>query len=144
MATSTDAPNYRLNSRLLPMSPGMYIFRFATQLAGSQKVFISLQSTPLNGATTDFFASSDVKNNTLTKLGDCIIARVHGGVAGVLITQYGPAGQPAVPVDLRVDRIETGPAIIRSVAAPVTKTAAATPAAKVPAKAKAKAKARRS
>ena len=67
-----------------------------------------------------------------------------GGAEVVLTPKYAPAGQRAGRVDLRDDRIKTGPAIIRSVAAPVTKTAAATPAAKVPAKAKAKAKARRS
>lgn len=132
MVESTSAPNFRLNSRLLPMSPGMYIFRFATQLKAGQQAFITLQPTPSGKTAIDLFPSGDVAHNTLTKLGDCIIVRVHGGNGGLLVTQYSQASQPAVTVDLRVDRIDTSAAIVRAADPSPAQPAAKPPAPKPP------------
>jgi hypothetical protein len=106
--------NFEFTSRILPLAAGMYIFRFATRLAGNQQAFVSLQHSLAGSGSVEFFPATDVRHNTLCKLGDCVVARVEGESASVLITQYSPAGQPPTVVDLRVDRIDTSEAIVRA------------------------------
>jgi hypothetical protein len=124
--------NFEFTSRILPLAPGMYIFRFATRLGRDQQVFISLQHSLAGNGSVAFFASADVHHNTLRKLGDCIVLRVDGEAASVLITQYSPAGQPPSVVDLRVDRIDTSEAIVRARPAPAPARVAELPLTPVP------------
>ena len=56
----------------------------------------------------------------LTKLGDTIVARVKGGVTTVLITEYHMFDEVIDPIDLRIDRIDTSPAIMRTYAVVAT------------------------
>lgn len=104
----------KINSRVTLLEPGMYIFRYASQPAAERSVCIALQQAPLGKGLIDFFPAEGVSKNILTKLGDCIIGRVKGGVTTVLITEYYLANVEIDPVDLRIDRIDTSPAIMRN------------------------------
>ncbi|MEN4752792.1 MULTISPECIES: hypothetical protein [Pseudomonas] len=92
----------------------MYIFRYASQPIGERSVCIALQQAPLGKGVIDFFPAEGVSKNMLTRLGDCIIGRVKGGVSTVLITEYYLADVEIDPVDLRIDRIDTSSAIMRN------------------------------
>ena len=110
--SSQSQPDLKLNSRVLALEPGMYIFRYASQLPEGQEVCITLQQAPLGKGTVDFFPAEGVNRHTLARLGDCVVIRVKGGKGAVLVTEYHRASQ-AVSVDLRVDRIDTSEAIVR-------------------------------
>jgi hypothetical protein len=124
--------NFEFTSRILQLAAGMYIFRFATRLAGNQQAFVSLQHSLAGSGSVEFFPAADVRHNTLCKLGDCVVARVEGESASVLITQYSPAGQPPTVVDLRVDRIDTSEAIVRARPVPTPARVAERPLIPVP------------
>jgi hypothetical protein len=94
----------------------MYIFRYASQPPADKPVCIALQQAPLGKGSIDFFPAEGVSKNMLTKLGDTIIARVKAGVTTVLITEYHMFEEVIEPVDLRIDRIDTSPAIMRTFA----------------------------
>lgn len=104
----------KINSRITLLEPGMYIFRYASQPTAEKSVCIALQQAPLGKGAIDFFPAEGVSKNILTKLGDCIIGRVKGGVTTVLITEYYLANHEVEPVDLRIDRIDTSAAIMRN------------------------------
>ncbi len=108
----TKLDQFRVASRVVPLEPGMHIFRYATVVPGDQAVLISLQSSPMGKGQVDFFPGEGVTRNTLVKLGDCVIARVKGAAAGILVTEYRSPNATA-HVDLRLDRIDTTEAIIR-------------------------------
>lgn len=110
--SSQTQPDLKLNSRVLALESGMYIFRYASQLPEGQEVCITLQQAPLGKGTVDFFPAEGVSRNTLARLGDCVVIRVKGGKGAVLVTEYHRASQ-AVSVDLRVDRIDTSESIMR-------------------------------
>lgn len=113
-----------LSSSLRTLEPGMYIFRYASHSAGAIPPLVSLAQSCLGQGTVDFFPAEGITRNTLTKVGDCLIARVKGGSTGVLITEYHAKGQP-VQVQLRLDRIDTRPEALVQAAAPVTAQVAA-------------------
>ncbi|WP_254912426.1 hypothetical protein [Pseudomonas putida] len=98
----------------------MYIFRYASQPPADKPVCIALQQAPLGKGSIDFFPAEGVSKNMLTKLGDTIVARVKGGVTTVLITEYHMFEDVIEPVDLRIDRIDTSPAIMRTYAVVAT------------------------
>lgn len=104
----------KITSRVTLLEPGMYIFRYASQPIGERSVCIALQQAPLGKGVIDFFPAEGVSKNMLTRLGDCIIGRVKGGVSTVLITEYYLADVEIDPVDLRIDRIDTSSAIMRN------------------------------
>lgn len=104
----------KITSRVTLLEPGMYIFRYASQPAAERSVYIALQQAPLGKGVIDFFPAEGVSKNMLTKLGDCVIGRVKGGVTTVLITEYYLADLEIDPVDLRIDRIDTSQAIMRN------------------------------
>lgn len=106
----------KISSRVTLLEPGMYIFRYASQPPSDKPVCISLQQAPLGKGSIDFFPGEGVSKNMLTHLGDTIVARVKGGVATVLITEYHMFDAEIDPVDLRIDRIDTSPAIMRNFA----------------------------
>ncbi|WP_409275854.1 hypothetical protein [Pseudomonas sp. KCJK9111] len=106
----------KISSRVTLLEPGMYIFRYASQPPADKPVCIALQQAPLGKGSIDFFPAEGVSKNMLTKLGDTIIARVKAGVTTVLITEYHMFDEVIEPVDLRIDRIDTSPAIMRTFA----------------------------
>ncbi len=106
----------KISSRVTLLEPGMYIFRYASQPPADKPVCIALQQAPLGKGGIDFFPAEGISKNMLTKLGDTIVARVKGGVTTVLITEYHMFDAVIDPVDLRIDRIDTSPAIMRNFA----------------------------
>ncbi len=115
----------KISSRVTLLEPGMYIFRFASQPPADKPVCIALQQAPLGKGSIDFFPAEGISRNMLTKLGDTIVARVKAAVTTVLITEYHMFDDVIEPVDLRIDRIDTSPAIMRTFA--VVATAEPTP-----------------
>ncbi|MDZ5601462.1 hypothetical protein SJI00_01510 [Pseudomonas sp. RP23018S] len=91
----------------------MYIFRYASQPPADKPVCIALQQAPLGKGSIDFFPGEGISKNMLNKLGDTIVARVKGGIATVLITEYHMFDDTIEPIDLRIDRIDNSPAIMR-------------------------------
>jgi hypothetical protein len=110
----------KISSRVTLLEPGMYIFRYASQPPADKPVCIALQQAPLGKGSIDFFPAEGVSKNMLTKLGDTIVARVKGGVTTVLITEYHMFHDVIDPVDLRIDRIDNSPAIMRTFAVVAT------------------------
>ncbi|WP_426143392.1 hypothetical protein [Pseudomonas sp. DWP3-1-2] len=98
----------------------MYIFRYASQPPADKPVCIALQQAPLGKGGIDFFPAEGVSKNMLTRLGDTIVARVKGGTTTVLITEYHMFDAVIDPIDLRIDRIDTSPAIMRNFAVVAT------------------------
>ncbi|WP_236522569.1 hypothetical protein, partial [Pseudomonas syringae] len=94
----------------------MYIFRYASQPPANKPVCIALQQAPLGKGSIDFFPAEGVSKNMLTRLGDTIVARVKGGTTTILITEYHMFDATIDPIDLRIDRIDTSPAIMRNFA----------------------------
>lgn len=117
----------RISTRVTLLEPGMFIFRFASQPPADKPVCIALQQAPLGKGSIDFFPAEGVSKNMLTKLGDTIVARVKGGVTTVLITEYHMFEDVIEPVDLRIDRIDTSPAIMRTFAVVATEPSLASP-----------------
>lgn len=113
-----DSNLLQVSSRVAALDPGMYIFRYASDLPAEKSVAITLQQAPLGKGNVDFFPADGISKNTLTKLGDCIVARVRGGATGVLITELRLTAKAGGKVDLRIDRIDTSAAIMRPQAAP--------------------------
>ncbi len=103
----------KISSRVTLLEPGMYIFRYASQSSADKPVCIALQQAPLGKGAIDFFPAEGISKNMLAKLGDTIVARVKGGIATVLITEYHMFDESIDPIDLRIDRIDTSPAIMR-------------------------------
>lgn len=106
----------KISSRVTLLEPGMYIFRYASQPPVDKPVCIALQQAPLGKGSIDFFPAEGVSKNMLSRLGDTLVARVKGGVTTVLITEYHMFDAVIEPIDLRVDRIDTSPAIMRNYA----------------------------
>ena len=103
----------KISSRVTLLEPGMYIFRYASQTPADKPVCIALQQAPLGKGAIDFFPGEGVSKNMMTRLGDTIVARVKGGITTVLITEYHMFDAAIDPIDLRIDRIDTSPAIMR-------------------------------
>ncbi len=113
----------KISSRVTLLEPGMYIFRYASQPPQDKPVCIALQQAPLGKGSIDFFPGEGISKNMLHKLGDTIVARVKGGVTTVLITEYHMFDATIEPIDLRIDRIDNSPAIMRGFSVIATATA---------------------
>lgn len=113
---SPELEGLKISSRVTLLEPGMYIFRYASQPPAEKPVCIALQQAPLGKGSIDFFPGEGVSKNMLTRLGDTIVARVKGGITTVLITEYHMFDAVIDPIDLRIDRIDTSPAIMRNFA----------------------------
>lgn len=94
-----------ISSRLAVLASGLYVARFGSSSADETLNCIMLNSSPVGRGTIDFFPGEGVSRNTLIKTGDCIVLRVKGEQAGLLITQFSTAAKP-LPVELHLDRID--------------------------------------
>ncbi len=94
-----------LTSSLRSLETGMWIFRYVGH-AGTIPPLVTVAQSCLGQGTVDFFPGEGITRNTLTKPGDCIIARVKGGNAALLLTEYHAKGQPA-QAQIRLDKIDT-------------------------------------
>ncbi len=108
-----ESQGLEVSSSLQVLEPGMYLFRYASQLPEGELICFTLQATPLGKGSIDFFPAEGVSRNTLARLGDCIVGRVKGAAAGLLITEYRQTEDGRLQADLRIDRIDTSAAIIR-------------------------------
>lgn len=101
-----------IHSRIASLEAGMYLFRLIADAAAeaTNHTFVSLNQSPIGKGAVDFFPGEGISRNTLSKAGDCVVVRVKGGSAGVLITEYKPEAETR-PVQLRIDRIEANPKI---------------------------------
>lgn len=118
-----------VSSSIRILEPGMYIFRYASQLPEAAMICFTLQATPIGKGTIDFFPAEGVSRNTLAKLGDCIVGRVKGAVTALLVTEYRQTPDSSLHADLRIDRIDTSEAIISRSHAPQVQPQTAPPAA---------------
>lgn len=98
----------QISSQVSRLDAGMYIFRYQLDPQSTSKVCISLSPTPLGEGVIDFFPSEGVHNNTLASPSDCIVARVKGGPASILVTIFRPESDNS-NAQLRMDRISTAP-----------------------------------
>ena len=65
-----------ITSKIMFLPAGMHIIRYANGRTDEQSVdFVSLNVSPFCLGNADFFPAETVKNNTLRKIGDCIIVR---------------------------------------------------------------------
>lgn len=108
----SQTDQFHVASRLTPLEPGMYIFRYASVVSDDQIIQLALQGSPIGKGQVDFFPGEGVVRNTLVRLGDCVIVRVKGSTAGILITEYRSLNATQM-VDLRLDRIDTSANIVR-------------------------------
>lgn len=87
----------------------MYIFRYvASASAAPKNSSLSLHQAPIGKGAVDFFPANGITRNTLTAPGDCVVVRIKGAQASVLITEYHPEGESAA-IQLRIDQINTSP-----------------------------------
>ncbi|MBS0371903.1 MAG: hypothetical protein JSS57_22190 [Proteobacteria bacterium] len=98
----------QISSQVSRIDAGMYIFRYSLDAQSTSKVCISLSPTPLGDGVIDFFPSEGVRDNTLASPSDCIVARVKGGPANILVTTFRSEDDTS-NVHLRMDRISTAP-----------------------------------
>lgn len=96
-------------TRLAMLTPGMYIFRYASKHDAKRPTPVTLQAAPMGRGNVDFFPAEGIVRNTLYKLGDCVITRVKGHEAGVLIAEYHACidSAPVKPALVRIDQIDT-------------------------------------
>lgn len=111
----------KISSRLALLSAGLYVIRHATAPPDNHSSCVTLNPSPIGKGSVDFFPGEGVSRNTLVKAGDCIITRVKGEQAGVLITEF-KTSINAPSVELRIDRVATDPRVTPSAPAPAAVT----------------------
>lgn len=104
---SPSIANLKISSRIAMLNVGMYIFRYASLRSDPLRGCISLHHSPIGKGSVDFFPGEGISRNTLTKQGDCVIVRVKGSQASVLITEYHPEGGTPNSVQLQIEQIGT-------------------------------------
>ncbi len=116
-------PPLRVSSRIAALDVGMYIFRYAGNTNPESRICLSLHQAPIGKGSVDFFPAEGVSRNLLTTPGDCVVVRIKGAPASVLITEYHPEGETG-KVQLRIDKIDTGtrpkPAALQTPAEPAS------------------------
>lgn len=110
-----ERPTLQLNSRIAVLDLGMYIFRYSMPADEShRRSCLSLHYSPIGKGAVDFFPSEGVSRNTLTAPGDCIVVRVKGAQAGVLVTEFHPENE-SNRIHLHIDKIDTSASLASSV-----------------------------
>lgn len=95
-----------VSSSLRVIEPGLWIIRYFDCGGATAPPAVMLNPAPIGKGSLDFFPGEGVTRNTLTKPGDCIIARVKGEAASLLVSELHPKGQQA-QVKLRIDKVDT-------------------------------------
>lgn len=96
----------KVSSRLALVSAGLYVIRYITGPMDDCASCVTLSPSPIGKGTVDFFPAEGISRNTLAKPGDCLVMRVKGEQASVLITEFRTSGN-ARPIELRFDCIAT-------------------------------------
>jgi hypothetical protein len=89
-------------TRIVPLTPGMYIVRFCSTPALGEGAILSIAPSAAN-TQVEFFASEGIQNNTLLHQNDCVVVRCCGGEGNILITSISRTGVSMVGA--RIDRI---------------------------------------
>lgn len=103
--------NFDLSTRIMVLDAGMYILRLLAKNPAPETC-ITVQQSPLGRGSVDFFPAEGVTRNTLAMPGDCIVVRVKGSQAGLLVTEIHKKGTEHV--QLMLDRITTGQELIET------------------------------
>src|SRR5690606_5121307 len=101
----TQELDFELSTRIMVLEAGMYILRLRASNPAPETC-LTVQQSPLGRGAIDFFPAEGVMRNTLSAPGDCIVVRVKGTKAGLLLTEIHKKGTERVR--LAVDRIVTG------------------------------------
>ncbi len=102
-----ESPALQLNSRIAVLDLGMYIFRYSMPAGEAHRSScLTLHHSPIGKGSVDFFPSEGVSRNTLTTPGDCVVVRVKGAQASVLVTEFHPKNE-SNRIHLRIDKIDT-------------------------------------
>jgi hypothetical protein len=92
-------------SKLVLLEKGLHLFRIIENpVAGT--AFLGLGAAPVGSGRVDFFPAESVTHLTLRRAGDCIVVRVSGDRAGLLVTEY-QLGEGGGDIKLRIDRVAT-------------------------------------
>lgn len=104
-----------VSTRLVPLQPGLYLFRYAEQRAPNEGLPVTVTAAPIGRGIVDFFPGEGVSRNTLSNLGDCLVVRVLRGESAALIATFQSRG---VDVDLeslvQIDRVDTTGKFVRA------------------------------
>ncbi|MCK2096071.1 hypothetical protein [Thauera aromatica] len=98
--------NSKITSRIAVLANGLYVVRHVSGPQGGPFDCVTLNPSPIGRGSVDFFPAEGVTRNTLTKVGDCIVVRVKGEQAGLLLTEFASTAK-STPIELRIDRIAT-------------------------------------
>lgn len=96
----------QIASQLTFLEPGLHLFRLVIASNGQIPDQIGLSVAPIGNGLVEFFPGEGVVKNTLVKSGDCVVVRVIGQAAGVLITEY-KFGRATNTAKIRIDRVAT-------------------------------------
>lgn len=97
--------DFHIHTRVMMLEAGMYILRLLASNPAPETC-LTVQQSPVGRGAVDFFPAEGVMRNTLSAPGDCIVVRVKGNKAGVLVTEIHK--KDTERVRLMVDRIVTG------------------------------------
>lgn len=97
--------DFHIHTRIMMLEAGMYILRLLASNPAPETC-LTVQQSPVGRGAVDFFPAEGVMRNTLSAPGDCIVVRVKGNQAGLLVTEIHKKGTERVR--LMVDRILTG------------------------------------
>lgn len=109
-------------AQIIPLDPGLYLFRHASR--GATAACATLHPAPIGSGHVDIFPAEGVERQLLAKLGDCLVVRVSGGRAGVLLTRFHPATAPAPDMasdtqpNIQIDRVDQSGKFIRAAPMP--------------------------
>ncbi len=113
-AKSTESVVIKVDTQIVTLEPGLYLFRYASEIPEGQQVPATLQAAPVSNGQVDFFPGIGVSRNTLRRLGDCVVVRVSREDGGVLIAKYRVPGQSASgPVQIQIDLVDTSGRFVR-------------------------------
>ncbi|NBC47682.1 MAG: hypothetical protein GVY22_06790 [Gammaproteobacteria bacterium] len=111
----TSNVTVKVDTQIVSLVPGLYLFRYASDIPEGQQVPATLQAAPVGEGNVDFFPGVNVLGNTLRQLGDCVVVRVARAEAGVLIAKYRVPGHSASgPVQIQVDFVDNSGRFVRS------------------------------
>lgn len=116
LAKSSESVVIKVETQIVTLEPGLYLFRYASDIPEGQQVPATLQAAPVSNGQVDFFPGIGVSRNTLRQLGDCIVVRVSRDQGGILIAKYRVPGQAAAgPIQIQIDLVDTSGRFVREV-----------------------------
>ncbi|WPL18682.1 hypothetical protein Thiowin_03767 [Thiorhodovibrio winogradskyi] len=107
-------PQPLLETRMVTLTSGLYLFRYATEAPDSDQIPVTVNTTPAGNGIVDFFPGEGVSRNTLRKLGDTLVVRVLRADATVLLAKYRvPGVTEGREAEVQIDRVDTSGRFVR-------------------------------